>query len=86
MTEPNECSICMTSIGDINCVTTECGHKFHANCIFTNIQSNGYKCPCCRKQMIEDKEEIALQENGDFVQEHELVITGSGWVRPTEQY
>jgi len=93
MTELNECIICMTSIGDINCVTTECGHKFHANCIFTNIQSNGYKCPCCRKQMIEDKEEAALQEaedflqeNGDFVQEHELVITGSGWVRPTEQY
>ena len=54
MTEVDECPICMDVIGDKNCITTECGHKFHATCMFKNVGHNGFKCPCCRSQMIED--------------------------------
>lgn len=52
MSELNECPICMDIIGDKNCLTTECGHKFHTNCMFSNIDHNGFICPCCRAQMI----------------------------------
>ena len=57
MTELNECPICMDVIGTKNCVTTDCGHQFHANCMFTNIDRNGFKCPCCRAQMIQEDDE-----------------------------
>ena len=61
MSELNECPICMDIIGDNNCLTTECGHKFHTNCMFSNINHNGFICPCCRAQMIaenNDSDEI----------------------------
>lgn len=57
MSEPIECPICMDCIGDKNCITTECGHKFHAKCMFTNIDRNGFSCPCCRSIMIEEVED-----------------------------
>lgn len=57
MTELNECPICMDIIGEKNCLTTECGHKFHTNCMFTNIDHNGFSCPCCRAQMIATTED-----------------------------
>ena len=57
MSELNECPICMDVIGEKNCVTTDCGHQFHANCMFTNIDRNGFKCPCCRAQMIKEDDE-----------------------------
>lgn len=47
----------MDTIGQINCVTTECGHIFHANCLMKNIDRNGFTCPCCRSQMVEEQEE-----------------------------
>ena len=31
-----ECVICMEKIKDKDCVTTECGHRFHASCFFKN--------------------------------------------------
>ena len=47
-----ECPICYEAIeGQINSVTTECGHKFHAKCLFQNVAHNGFGCPCCRTQM-----------------------------------
>ena len=54
MSEPIECPICMDCIGEKNCITTECGHKFHAKCMFTNIDHNGFNCPCCRSQLIDE--------------------------------
>jgi len=51
-----ECPICFEPIGDKNNITTECGHKFHANCLMTNISCNGFSCPCCRAVMIEKEQ------------------------------
>lgn len=47
----DECPICFDTIGDKNNITTECGHKFHASCLMTNVSSNGFNCPCCRSMM-----------------------------------
>ena len=46
-----ECPICFDVIGDTNNITTECGHKFHASCLMTNVSCNGFSCPCCRSVM-----------------------------------
>jgi len=46
-----ECPICFDVIGDTNNITTECGHKFHASCLMTNVSCNGFSCPCCRTAM-----------------------------------
>lgn len=49
-----ECPICLDVIlANVNCVTTECGHSFHANCLMKNTAVNGYDCPYCRTQMAE---------------------------------
>jgi len=59
MTCPNECPICMDEIqaANINCVTTECGHQFHASCLLKNVAHNGFGCPYCRTALAEDPEE-----------------------------
>ena len=57
MNSETECPICMDCIGPINCITTECGHIFHANCLIKNMERNGFSCPCCRSQMVEEREE-----------------------------
>ena len=48
----NECPICMDNIGVTNCVTTECGHCFHAKCLFTNMNRTA-QCPLCRNELVE---------------------------------
>ena len=56
--ENQECPICMDPIeGNKNCITTECGHAFHANCLMTSIAHNGFACPYCRTAMAEVPEE-----------------------------
>ena len=40
-----------------NCVTTECGHCFHTNCLMQNVAHNGFGCPYCRAAMAEKTEE-----------------------------
>ena len=65
-----ECPICMDSI-DIkkNCVTTDCGHCFHASCLMTSVAHNGFGCPYCRAVMAEvPKEE---EEEDDYFDEEE---------------
>jgi len=58
-----ECPICMESIDrKINCVITECGHKFHTKCLLTNVAHNGFGCPYCRTEMIDDIEESDEEE------------------------
>ena len=69
MCEISECPICMDTI-DVskNCVTTECGHKFHTSCLMRNVSFNGFECPYCRTVMAEDdSEEIDYEE---YVDEH----------------
>jgi hypothetical protein len=57
----NECPICMDPIEtQRNCVTTECGHCFHTNCLMTSVAHNGFGCPYCRTKMAE---EIAEEES-----------------------
>ena len=54
--EPVDCPICFECIGEKNNITTECGHKFHASCLMTNVSVNGFGCPCCRAAMAETPE------------------------------
>jgi hypothetical protein len=56
--EVNDCPICMDVIeGNKNCVTTECGHKFHTNCLMKSVAHNGFGCPYCRTVMAEEVDE-----------------------------
>ena len=57
-----ECPICMDNIETAarNCVTTECGHCFHTNCLMTSVAHNGFGCPYCRTKMAE---EVADEES-----------------------
>jgi hypothetical protein len=53
-----DCPICMDSIEfNKNCVTTECGHCFHASCLMTSVAHNGFGCPYCRTAMAEEVQE-----------------------------
>lgn len=48
-----ECPICYDTIEQTrNCITTECGHQFHAACLMKNACINGFSCPSCRTQMV----------------------------------
>ena len=58
-----ECPICFECVEPTkNCVTTECGHCFHTNCLMKNVAHNGFGCPYCRTAMAEEPEE---SEDGD---------------------
>lgn len=52
-----ECPICMENIFTINCITTECGHRFHASCLMENISYRGFDCPYCRTKMVQNEHE-----------------------------
>jgi hypothetical protein len=58
MSAQADCPICMDCI-DLtkNCVTTECGHSFHASCLMTSVAHTGFGCPYCRTKMAEEPEE-----------------------------
>lgn len=73
-----ECPICMDEVIQArNCVTTECGHCFHASCLMTSVAHNGFACPYCRTAMAqevaqEDDEEWTQYEDDDSLGEDEL--------------
>ena len=75
MSSSIECPICYDDIDVLkNCVTTECGHKFHCNCLMKNSATNGFSCPMCRSVMAEepedsDDEDEELSEYEDFEDE-----------------
>lgn len=53
-----DCPICMDCIEtNKNCVTTECGHCFHASCLMQSVATNGFGCPYCRTAMAEVKDD-----------------------------
>ena len=53
-----ECPICFDDINATkNCVTTECGHKFHASCLLRSVAHGNFDCPCCRFELAERPEE-----------------------------
>lgn len=72
MSEQTECPICMDAI-DINknCVTTECGHKFHCSCLMQNAAHNGFGCPFCRTAMAEEPAEEDDEDNWSDVSEED---------------
>ena len=58
-----DCPICMDCIETSkNCVTTECGHCFHASCLMTSVAHNGFGCPYCRTKMAEEQEQEEDEE------------------------
>jgi hypothetical protein len=65
--ENPECPICMDPIeGAKNCVTTECGHIFHAKCLMTSVAHNGFGCPYCRTAMAEIPQNDDDDEDEDY--------------------
>lgn len=70
-----ECPICMDPIEGIkNCVTTECGHAFHASCLMTSVAHNGFGCPYCRTAManVPDEDDESVYESDDEEEEEEM--------------
>jgi hypothetical protein len=51
--------------GTTNRVTTECGHEFHTKCLLSNIAYNGFGCPYCRSEMVEESVANRLHEDDD---------------------
>lgn len=47
-TKKDDCPVCLEKL-DNNTVTTECGHKFHEECIINVMRKSSNKCPICRK-------------------------------------
>ena len=51
-----ECAICMDDINiNTNFTVTECGHRFHSSCMFSNMEHRT-ECPICRRELVEEKE------------------------------
>lgn len=60
------CSICIEDLDGINNrLTTDCGHCFHTNCFLQNVSHNGFNCPNCRNQLIEEPELDSEDEDED---------------------
>ena len=60
MSETTDCPICFEKIEDTitNCVSTECGHRFHCSCFVLLFQNRCYdeiKCPICRIELLPSK-------------------------------
>lgn len=52
-----DCPICLDPIeSNVNCMTTECGHCFHASCILKHVSMTKGGCPMCRAVMVENVE------------------------------
>ena len=73
MPAPIDCPICMDCIESStkNCVTTECGHCFHTNCLMKSVAHNGFGCPYCRTAMAEQPEEDDEDEDSFWADEDE---------------
>jgi len=72
-----ECPICYDPIETTrNCVTTDCGHKFHASCLMKHSQLNGFSCPLCRTQMVEnenDEEDPVYDDEIHQIEDDEIL-------------
>ena len=68
----SSCSICLEEFEtdksniNINVTTTECGHTFHASCLFKAARQNS-SCPLCRQPLFEEENhDTSLPELGDL--------------------
>ncbi len=48
-----ECPICMDTLGNVDCCTTKCGHKYCSTC-FVSVVLKKNSCPMCRSSIIDD--------------------------------
>lgn len=72
MSSQNDCPICMEVIEVTkNCVTTECGHCFHANCLMTSVAHNGFGCPYCRTAMAQEVKKNEDDDESEYEEEDE---------------
>lgn len=74
----SDCPICMECIEvNKNCVTTDCGHQFHASCLMKSVAHNGFGCPYCRTKMADepeyddDSEEGSEEDNSEYDSEYD---------------
>lgn len=74
-----DCPICMDCVESTtkNCVTTECGHCFHTNCLMQSVAHNGFGCPYCRTAMAEvpdeeDSDGYSIEDNVSLFDEDSL--------------
>ena len=68
MSSTCDCPICMEPVeANKNCVTTECGHVFHSNCLMTSVAHNGFRCPYCRTDMAQ----VPNEEEDEYEEEYE---------------
>ena len=63
-----ECPICLESIGKTNCMTTSCGHTFHASCIIRNLHSS-HLCPMCRAPIDEEPKQSLVDLDDDTIEQ-----------------
>ena len=66
--EDKECPICYDCVSNnINTTTTECGHCFHTSCLLKSCSINGFNCPMCRSNMVNNKKNATttLEEDDD---------------------
>lgn len=91
-----ECPICYDTIEQTrNCITTECGHQFHAACLMKNACINGFSCPSCRAQMVvedvteseSDSDHIYLGDMWDdeLVRREEEQVQHQQWDQQVEE-
>ena len=61
-----DCPICFDVVDEkINCVVTECGHKFHTSCLFKHSLINKFDCPLCRTVIVQENNEEDIEEEDD---------------------
>ena len=60
-----DCSICLLAVNpQCNSTVTSCGHCFHASCLMKHVDVNGFRCPYCRANMVEEEEEEEQERQG----------------------
>jgi hypothetical protein len=48
-TQNDDCSICLSTLGfGSSHLTLSCGHKFHLQCLISNVKAQNKECPLCR--------------------------------------
>lgn len=73
MSAPVDCPICMDCIDtNKNCVTTECGHCFHASCLMQSVAHNGFGCPYCRTSMAEEPNDSSSEYSDEEEEDEEI--------------
>jgi len=59
--DTDECAICLETLTNTKCCTTDCGHTFHSRCIFKNFK-NSFDCPLCRRELVEEDDDTEEED------------------------